>query len=166
MASANQSAMFDITKFKPEKWIASGSSGTVYKYVKIRTLFGSRKVSEVVVKRLPIPAGENNGSFEVENSNEIQAMMNLSHDNIVSFLGYCVIDKQIAIVMELCKGDLNLLIQSPQALTVHEIAFLMEQVCQGLAYLHQNGVIHGNIKPGKILLQHQKKRRQGQASHH
>lgn len=56
------------------------------------------------------------------------------------------------IVEELMETDLSRIIQSDQNLSVEHIQYFLFQVLSGLKYIHAAGVIHGDIKPEKLLV--------------
>jgi serine/threonine protein kinase len=87
--------------------------------------------------------------FEVE----ARAAARLSHPNIVTVheLGE---DRGILfIAMEMLPGaDLESLLRSGEALPLAEKLDIVAQVCRGLAYAHERGVVHRDIKPSNVRL--------------
>lgn len=78
------------------------------------------------------------------------------HPNIVSC--YDVIDDidTIYIIMEYCSdGDLNKYLGCP--LPEKKVKLYFKQIIEGLEYLHNNNIIHRDIKPKNILLTNNKK---------
>jgi serine/threonine protein kinase len=84
---------------------------------------------------------------------EASLLCSLRHPNVVSCLGVCVEDPNMAIVMELMSGNLSsLLAAGPMPLkTLLPIAI---GIARGLAFLHQRSpkIIHRDIKPENILI--------------
>ena len=92
---------------------------------------------------------------------EVDVLNGLSHPNLVSCesvlkihhpeTGFPII--KILVFMELCKGTLKQIIQTRvgQKMSEDETKEAMKQVCAGLEYLHNNNVVHFDLKPGNIL---------------
>lgn len=94
----------------------------------------------------------------VENfQNEAVALDRVRHPHIISRLGHgTAIDLSGTtfhyIVLEyLAGGDMSALTRN-HALKIDKAVFYLEQVCSGLAYAHECGVIHRDIKPQNLLL--------------
>ena len=82
---------------------------------------------------------------------EAQACARLSHPNIVTVHDMGEDDGRLFLVMELLEGEeLRRLISRP-SLPLEDKLAVMIQVCDGLAYAHQRGVIHRDIKPGNVM---------------
>ncbi len=86
-------------------------------------------------------------------SNEISILKQLRHPNVVKLLETFDTDKHHLIVMELCPGgDLLNYVRKRRKLNEKYAKFVFKQIMEGLAYLHQNGVVHRDIKLDNILL--------------
>jgi hypothetical protein len=84
---------------------------------------------------------------------EAQACARLSHPNIVTVYAMGDDDGQLYIVMELLEGEeLKHLIAQRKALALEDKLSIMVQVCDGLHYAHQKGIVHRDIKPSNIFL--------------
>ena len=85
---------------------------------------------------------------------EAQACARLTHQNIVTIYDMGEADGHLFIVMELLEGDeLRDLIARRAVLAVPDRLALMLQVCDGLHYAHQRGIVHRDVKPGNIFVQ-------------
>ncbi|CAN0104082.1 unnamed protein product, partial [Scytosiphon promiscuus] len=86
---------------------------------------------------------------------EVRVMRYLGeHENIVTLEDlFCnEADDELYIVMELLESDLHRIIQSPQVLTAMHHRVFMIQILRGVEFLHRNGILHRDLKPGNILL--------------
>jgi serine/threonine-protein kinase len=84
---------------------------------------------------------------------EAQACAKLSHPNIVTVYDMGEDDGRLYIVMEFLEGEeLRHLISQRRPMALEDKVALMVQVCDGLHFAHQRGVIHRDIKPGNIIV--------------
>ena len=84
---------------------------------------------------------------------EAQACARLSHPNIVTIYDMGEHDGRLFIVMELLDGDeLRGLITQRKPLPLEDKVSVMAQICGGLHYAHQKGIVHRDVKPGNIFL--------------
>jgi serine/threonine protein kinase len=84
---------------------------------------------------------------------EIDLLATLSHPHIVHYLGTALIDNALHIFMEFVPGGslaslLRKFKRLPEALTARYTA----QVLAGLAYLHERGIVHRDIKGANVLV--------------
>ena len=78
----------------------------------------------------------------------------MDHNNIVKFYSFHETDQYLLIKMELVRGGtLKQLIEKRQAERVpfseEEIAMFMNQLLEGIRYLHSLNIIHRDLKTGK-----------------
>ena len=85
---------------------------------------------------------------------EVELLKSLNHRNVVQYLGSFQTRQYLYIIMELVEaGSLATMVRRgtlgpfPEAL----IGFFVDQVLQGLAYLHSMGITHRDIKGANIL---------------
>jgi hypothetical protein len=84
---------------------------------------------------------------------EARAVSNLRHPNIVEVLDYGQQHGLLFIVMEYLEGNtLDHLIPSQADIPFERKLDIMSQVCDGLAYAHDQGLVHRDIKPSNIFL--------------
>lgn len=84
---------------------------------------------------------------------EIDLLKTLNHRNIVKYLGSFKTRTHLYIILEFMEnGSLSGIIKSCGVLNEELVAVYVTQVLQGLRYLHQQGVVHRDIK-GAITTQ-------------
>ncbi len=99
---------------------------------------------EVAVKVLLREAEEHRFQREAER------LASLNHPNVVGFLEVGQHEGRDFLVMEYLEmGDLTSYVQG---LSVIQILQLFSQICDGLAHLHDKGIVHRDIKPANILV--------------
>eukprot|EP01080_Neovahlkampfia_damariscottae_P000189 gene189-4435_t len=144
-------------KYNIIKEIGRGTEGIIYL---TEDLKNNRKVA---VKQILIKDEEN---LKVV-LKEIEMVMSLNHINIIKYYEYFkninvdefTLDEQIEIylIMELCDFNLDEIIQQKrQTLEVFDSYFLQDiimQICSSLKEIHQNNIIHRDIKPQNIMIQ-------------
>ncbi|KOG98964.1 putative serine/threonine protein kinase SKM1 [Saccharomyces eubayanus] len=98
--------------------------------------------------------------------NELLVMNDSHHENIVNFLeAYIIDDKELWVIMEYMEGgcltdildataDINASNKS-SPLNESQMAYIIKETCQGLKFLHDNKIIHRDIKSDNILLNSQ-----------
>ncbi|RUS20588.1 hypothetical protein BC937DRAFT_94880 [Endogone sp. FLAS-F59071] len=121
-------------RFQLGDCIGKGAFGAVYRGLNMTT------GETVAIKQLKL------GSIM---KSELNVMM---HPNIVKYIGYIKTPDHLNIVLEYCEnGSLNSILrrfgQFPESL----VAVYITQVLEGLRYLHDQGVVHRDIKGANIL---------------
>ena len=127
-------------------------AGTVPQEMKInRRLFQKATKRTVAVKVLP-PAMHLSEKAKMRFEREVDLAASLRHPNIVTIYDSGIAEGQYYYAMEFIEGDpLDKYVQS-RKLTTHEIMRLFNKVSAAVAYAHQRGVIHRDLKPGNILV--------------
>ena len=104
----------------------------------------------VVVKVLPpdLAAGVNAERFR----REIQLAAQLQHPHIVPLLSAGLHEDLLYYTMPFIEGEsLRHRIEREGPLSVRDVVRILHDVIEALAYAHERGVIHRDIKPGNIL---------------
>lgn len=60
----------------------------------------------------------------------------------------------LQMLIEYCDGGAldSIMVELEKPLTEPQIAFVCQQMCQGLTFLHESKVIHRDLKAGNVLL--------------
>ena len=83
---------------------------------------------------------------------EAQMSAGLTHPNITQVFDYITEDDYACIVMEYLPNSIDNLLREEGSLSSERVLELVTQVCSGLSYAHDNGIVHRDIKPHNILL--------------
>ena len=130
-------------KYKPKKMLGSGSFGCVYEAK--NTIFGNTVAMKVIKK------DKENELDEQEIRNEIDILKKLSHPNIVKIYEFYISENHYYIITEYCKeGELFSYIKNKYS--ERQLAVLFYQVFSGLWYLHENKILHRDIKLENIMI--------------
>jgi serine/threonine protein kinase len=106
----------------------------------------------VAIKQLQV--GKINNEKNVKRFiQEARVMATLEHPNVVTLYGLRIAEQQIYMIMEyLAGGSLRSLLQQKGKLPVEQAVQMTIGICEGLAKLHDKGIIHRDIKLDNILL--------------
>ncbi|KAK9478709.1 kinase-like domain-containing protein [Lipomyces japonicus] len=124
--------------------LGKGAFGAVYKALNWRT------GETVAAKQISL---SNLSQQEVEKIMlEIELLKTLDHSNIVRYHGFVKTGSLLYIILEYCEnGSLTAICKSFGRFPEHLVSLYIAQVLQGLVYLHDEGVIHRDIKGANIL---------------
>ena len=130
-------------KYKPKNMLGSGSFGSVYEAK--NTIFGNTVAMKVIKK------DKENELDEQEIRNEIDILKKLSHPNIVKIYEFYISENHYYIITEYCReGELFSYIKNKYS--ERQLAVLFYQVFSGLWYLHENKILHRDIKLENIMI--------------
>ncbi|WWC62426.1 uncharacterized protein I303_105022 [Kwoniella dejecticola CBS 10117] len=124
--------------------LGRGASGSVYRALNFLT---GETVAIKSISLLSLPA-----SSLPDIMSEIDLLKNLNHPNIVKYKGFARDKENLFIVLEYCEnGSLQTILKKFGKFPESLIAVYISQVLEGLIYLHEQGVIHRDIKGANIL---------------
>jgi serine/threonine-protein kinase len=126
--------------------IGRGGMGMVY-----------RGVDETLEREVALKTLTTEGTLDEESRRrfeiEAKAAAKLQHPNIVTVFELSQDRGVPYIAMELLSGtDLETLMRAKEPLLIQEKLEIVIQICRGLSYAHEHGVVHRDIKPSNIRL--------------
>ncbi|CAH2355005.1 hypothetical protein CLIB1423_20S01904 [[Candida] railenensis] len=133
--------------------IGRGSFGAVYLALNVTT------GEMLAVKQVVVPKDRNRiGSKTVEGiealHKEVETMKDLDHINIVQYLGFEQKDNIYSMFLEyVAGGSIALCMKSYGPFEEKLVTFITRQILLGLQYLHQNGILHRDLKADNLLLE-------------
>ena len=91
--------------------------------------------------------------FIINFRNEAKTIAKFNHENIVKVYDIEERYQTLFIVMEHLEGmSLRKALQKMLRLSAKQVVSYLLQVCAGLAYAHEHGIVHQDIKPGNIFI--------------
>lgn len=143
----------DHSKYENLAKIGQGTFGEVYKAK-------CRRTQDIVALKKVLTENEKEG-FPITALREIKILQVLRHDNIVRLIEICTSKANAAnkfkshfyLVFEFCEHDLAGLLSNPQVkFSLGEQKKIMQQLLNGLYYIHKNYILHRDMKTANILV--------------
>ncbi|KAH7278386.1 hypothetical protein KP509_38G038900 [Ceratopteris richardii] len=124
--------------------VASGSFGDLYK--------GTYCGQDVAIKLLKSEKLSN--QIEREFSQEVFIMRKVRHKNVVQFIGACTKASRFCIVTEFMAGGslYDCLHKQNRSFKLPKLLRFALDIAKGMDYLHQNNIIHRDLKAANLLL--------------
>ncbi|XP_062101055.1 serine/threonine-protein kinase STY46-like isoform X2 [Humulus lupulus] len=133
----------DLRLLKFEKKIASGSCSDLYK--------GTFYNQEVAIK--VFRTEHLNETIQREFAQEVDIMRKVQHKNVVQFIGASTRPPSLCIVTEFMSGgSLYDFLQQSGVLPLQFLLRVAIDVSNGMNYLHQNNIIHRDLKAANLLM--------------
>lgn len=148
-SSENEDNVQDISKLyliHADEVLGSGQFGIVYGGIHKKT---NRDVAIKVIDKLRFPTKQ-----EAQLKNEVAILQNISHCGIVNLERMFETPEKIYVVMEKLKGDMLEMILSSTRGRLNErvTKFLITQILVALKHLHNQNIVHCDLKPENVLL--------------
>ncbi|GAB2221334.1 hypothetical protein Droror1_Dr00012509 [Drosera rotundifolia] len=141
----------DVSEYDRVGRISEGAYGIVFKA-------RDKKTGEIVaLKKLKLGGAEREG-FPVYFLREINCLMSFNHPSIINVKEVVIDDSDVGfgnvfMAMEYMEYDLKALMEArKQHFSQSEVKCLMLQLLEGVKYLHDNWVIHRDLKTSNLLL--------------
>ncbi|CAI0461419.1 unnamed protein product, partial [Linum tenue] len=134
----------DASQLKVENKVASGSYGDLYKGT-----YCSQEVAVKVLKPERVSA-----EMLREFSQEVYIMRKVRHKNVVQFIGACTQPPNLCIVTEfMARGSIyDFLHKQNGVFKLPSLIKVAIDVSKGMNYLHQNSIIHRDLKTANLLM--------------
>jgi serine/threonine protein kinase len=131
-----------IQSYKLGEKLGKGAYSTVYKGLNVET------GTFVAIKRI-----KRKKIAEDLLMTEIKMLKTFKHEHIVRYIDVVISDSHINLVLEYIEsGSLASVVEKFGVFPEQLVAIYMEQVLQGLHYLHSHNIIHRDIKGPNILI--------------
>ncbi|ONH92366.1 hypothetical protein PRUPE_8G170600 [Prunus persica] len=124
--------------------VASGSCGDLYK--------GTYCTQEVAIKVLKPECV--NSDMHKDFAQEVYIMRKVRHKNVVQFIGACTKPPSLCIVTEFMSGGsvYDYLHKQKGVFKLPALLKVAIDVSKGMTYLHQNNIIHRDLKAANLLM--------------
>ncbi|KAF2306315.1 hypothetical protein GH714_016408 [Hevea brasiliensis] len=134
----------DTNQLKIENKVASGSYGDLY-----RGTYCSQEVAIKILKPERVSA-----EMLREFSQEVYIMRKIRHKNVVQFIGACTQPPNLCIVTEfMARGSIyDFLHKQKGVFKLSSLIKVATDVSRGMNYLHQNNIIHRDLKTANLLM--------------
>ncbi|KAJ6840489.1 serine/threonine-protein kinase STY46 isoform X1 [Iris pallida] len=134
----------DFRLLKFETKVASGSYGDLY-----RGTYCSQEVAIKVLKPDRV-----NVDMQREFAQEVYIMRKVRHRNVVQFIGACTRPPSLCIVTEFMSGGsvYDFLHKQRGVFKLPALLRVAIDISKGMNYLHQNNIIHRDLKAANLLM--------------
>jgi len=138
-----------LGQFRVEEFIASGGMGAVYR------VWDLKRNVPLAMKVLHSELAEDPAMFQ-RFQREANALRKLAHPNIVPFYGLYQTDEFDFLLEHFIDGPTlqSILKKRKGPLPLGEVLVYLKSLCAALGYAHANGVVHCDVKPGNVMVDH------------
>src|SRR4249919_172864 len=136
-----------IGRYKVLERVGKGGMGVLYRG------FDPVLDREVAIKLMLADFSEDAEQMRPRFYREARAAAKLNHRNIVTIFEFAEESNVPYIVMEFLRGSpLGARLHAQPPLTLDDKLNIVAQLCDGLAYAHEQGVVHRDVKPDNVFL--------------
>jgi serine/threonine protein kinase len=126
-----------------ERSIAKGGFANIY-------LVKSEKYDQLFILKDCIPDIKSSVKFQEA---ELKTLQQLSHPNVIKLFNFFSFGESHCLILEYCEnGSLSDYIKRKGFIKPPLLYEWASQIVNALAYIHQQGIAHRDIKPGNILI--------------
>jgi len=136
-------------KYRIVEEIGVGGMGVVYEAI-------DETLDREVAIKLVAPTFATFAEHHERIQQEARAMAAVRHENVVRIYAYGEHEEVPFFVMERVPGkDLSYWLERyrlDDPPSIDEALGILDQICRGIGAIHEQGIVHGDIKPGNVLL--------------
>jgi predicted Ser/Thr protein kinase len=138
-----------LDQFRVEEFIASGGMGAVYR------VWDLKRNVPLAMKVLHAELADDPAMFQ-RFQREANALRKLAHPNIVPFYGLFQTEDFDFMLERFIDGpSLQAILKKRKGpLPVEEALVYLKALCAALGYAHASGVVHCDVKPGNVMVDH------------
>jgi len=140
-------------RFVLEALLGRGGMGAVFKARDLRKEEAQDRDPWIAVKVLSGDFREHPAAF-IALQREAKKAQKLAHPNTVTVYDFDRDGSIVFMTMELLEGESlkELLRRHPYGMPFREVLPIVEGIVSGLAYAHEKGIVHSDLKPGNIFV--------------
>ncbi len=141
-------------RFKLIESIGQGGMSTVYKAIDLRKVEARSPHPYVAVKILTVPSSGFGQSLALLQS-EAHKLQSLPHPNIVRVIDCDRDGRTVFMTLEYLTGEplkRKLLAPDFRGVPTSQAEAIVKSVASALEFAHRNGIVHGDLKPGNIII--------------
>ena len=138
-------------QYKKNAFLGRGAFGKCFQITDMKNgkVYAGKFVSKEVVKK---------HKMKEKLIQEICIHGKLNHSHIVAFYGFFEDKNYVYIVLELCqKRSMAELMKRRKSITEPEVRYYLKQVLSAVQYLHENSIIHRDLKLGNFFINNEMK---------